>query len=423
MVFPVMRASALRTGEVHGLAYRDVQSDEPPGRTVVRGSLYQNLKTTKARRRSSLKGAHQDLAMRKAQEWKSAARLREGSTHRRSAPAFSDLATESGRLDRNDLFGRVGELLRWATGLPDARPYWLRKSAARERFIDLMASARTSLWSLRAFLGELGHGSVRVTLGHYIHDPLPPFLSWFDEAPDESGAARIAFAAGLSKSRVSRDLGSNRSKLVRNRFRARVAHLLGPVGFSIEGGSYVRLPEPPKVTSIFHPTLRQLDVVMRRVAEGRAIAEVTALDRWPTATTAALEAATRQLLDPYQIGFGDSPTTVRVTPPRGLSRASKVLEMLDDEDVAPVLAEIAERWIGLAAAGFPPGFPGTASDWVRWIEGIPLLNDGQWEECRKGAYQVRVPRTGTEGVGTWPALLWISLLAWLWLALRPRTST
>ena len=367
--------------------------------------------------------AHQNLAMRMAQEWKSAARLREGSAHRRSVPAFSDLGAESGRLDRNDLFGRVGELLRWVTGLPNAKPYWLRKSAARERFIDLMGSARTSLWPIRAFLGELGHGSVRVTLGHYIHDPLPPFLGWFNKSSDEPDAARIAFAAGLSKSRVSRDLGSNGLNSPRGRFRARIAQLLGPIEFSVEGGGFVRLPEPPKVSSIFHPSLRQLDVVMRRVAEGRAISEVTALDRWPTTTTAALEMAIRELLDPYQIGFGDSPSPVRITPPRGLSRSSLVFEMLDDVVVAPVLAEIGERWIGLAAAGFPPGFPGTSSDWTRWIEKIPLLNQGQWEECRKGAYQVRVPRTGAEGVGTWQALLWISLLAWLWLALRPKAST
>jgi hypothetical protein len=268
----------------------------------------------------------------------------------------------------------------------------------------------------------MGHGSVRVTLGHYIHDPLPAFLGWFDSCHGEPDTSRIAFAVGLSKSRVSRDLGADGTKSKRGRFRARIAQLLGPIRFSSEGGSFVRLPEPSRVASIFHPDLGQIDEVMRRVAEGATIAGATALHRWPNATSAALDTAIRALQDPYQIGFAEGPAPLRITPPRSLSRASRVFEMLDDVDVAPVLAEMAERWVALAATGFPPGFVGTASDWGRWIERVPLLNEGQWEECRKGAYQVRAPRKGIEGIGTWQAWLWIAMMAWLWRALRPRAS-
>ena len=354
-------------------------------------------------------------------DWKGAARLREGSEYRRSAPAFSDLEPESVRLDRNDLFGRIGELLKWATGSRDAKPYWLRKSAARERFIGMMGSPRTSLWSLRAFLGEMGHGSVRVTLGHYIHDPLPAFLVWFDSRHGEPDASRIAFAVGLSKSRVSRDLGTDGTRSTKGRFRARIAQLLGSIRFSSEGGGSVRLPESLKVASTFHPSLGQIDEVMRRVAGGGTIAGATSLHKWPAATTAALGVAIRELQDPYQIGFAEG-APVRITLPRTLSRASRVFEMLDDVDVAPVLAEVAERWIALAATGFPPGFAGTPSDWARWIDRIPLLDEGQWEECRKGAYQIRAPRTGIEGIGTWQAWLWIAMIAWLWRALNPEAS-
>lgn len=422
VAFPLMRTSGLRTGEVHGLSNRDMQIDESAGLVMVRGSVYQNLKTTKSRRRSALRGDYQGLAMRVAREWEGVARLRLGSGYKRSAPAFSGLGAEPTRLDRNDLFGRIGELLKWATGLRAAKPYWLRKSAARERLIDLMRSTRTSLWSLRAFLGEMGHGSVRVTLKHYVHDPLPAFLGWFESRHDESDASRIAFAVGLSKSRVSRDLGTDGTKPVKGRMRARIAQLLGPIQLSAERGGFVRLPEPPKVPSNFHPSLRQIDVVMRRAAGGDKIAGATAPDRWPIATSAALEAAIRQLEDPYQIGFGKGLAHICMTPPRSLSRASRVLEMLDDVSVAPVLAEIAERWIGFAAAGFPPGFVGTAQDWTRWIEKIPLLNQGQWEESRKGAYQIRAPRAGSEDIGTWQAWLWVAIVAWLWRALRPGAS-
>lgn len=422
VVFPVMRSSSLRTGEIHGLSKRDIQTDEAPGCVLVRGSIFQNLKTFRARRKSSLSGAHQELAMHVVRDWIGTARLRLGSDYRRSSPAFSELGSGAGRLDRNELFGRIGELLKWATGSRDAKPYWLRKSAARERLIHLMESERTSLWSLRAFLGEMGHGSVRVTLGHYIHDPLPAFLGWFQSSHGEPDATRIAFAVGLSKSRVSRDLGAEGAKPAKGRFRTRIAQLFGPIRFSSDGGGFVRLPEPPMVASIFHPSLGQIDEVMRRVAEGDAIQSITTLHRWPDITTATLDAAIRELKDPYQIGFADDPALLRITSPRSLSRAGRVFEMLDDVAVAPVLAEMAERWVALAAAGFPTGFIGTTSDWGRWIENIPLLDEGQWEESRKGAYLVRAPRKGAEGMGTLQAWLWIAMIAWLWRRLHPQAK-
>lgn len=419
VALPMMRASGLRTGEVHGLSYRDMHTDEPCGRMIVRGSSYQNLKTAKARRGSCLRGAHHDLAIRMAREWEGAAKEREGSGYRRSSPVFSDLGASPGRLDRNDLFGRIGELLKWATGLPAAKPYWLRKSAARERLIELMGSAPTSLWPLRALLGEMGHGSVRVTLGHYIHDPLPPFLGWFDTCHGELDASRIAFAVGLSKSRVSRDLDQKRSVPARGRSRARIAQLLAPVRFCSDGAGVVHLPDPPRVASVFHPLPAEIDVVMRRVAGGDTLASATALHRWPAATTAALDAAIQALQDPYQVGFTEGSASLRITPPRSLSRANQVLGVLDDLAAMPVLAEMGERWIAFAATGFPQGFVGTASDWGHWIKGIPLLAEGRWEECRRGAYQVRAPSRGVEGTGTWRAWLWVAMVAWLWRALRP----
>lgn len=420
LFFVLMLSGRLRTGEVWGLRLGDITLSNSRAYVRVRSSSLQSLKTPNARRRILLGGAWGEMAQSILSSWISAVHALAGKQAVHNVPLFFQVDDLSTRLPRDEITSRVGFLVRWATGSPDAIPYWLRKSGVHRAFQMVQSGTPNSLWPMRDFLAETGHADLRTTIGSYAHDPLLYFAKFFDCEPADQSASRIAIAVGKSCSRVSRApaggvLKGHRAGAWSERIALLLRKVPGPVG---EAG-FTEFPSVALSAGQFQPSCDDLDSLLREVARGSALVDVARHRAWPFATTVRLSSALESLQADHGVILGattSAPTgQLLIRAPRRLSNVSEVSLALSSAEasVENIIVEMAGEWLRLhAMPGVPMGIPGRPSQWQKWEKEIPAL--GQWAIQTWRNFELRTPHgVAREKPRGWQMVRWMLLLNWL----------
>lgn len=423
VAFGIALACALRPGEVERLQEPQLQIVGADASVEICKTAQQRLKSLNARRRTRFRGKAAVLVAAMASRWVADNRVRYAAIGLESMPLFQAIEDPKSRLDDSILFARTAQLLRWATGSPRARPYWLRKTAVRVRLEQLQQMTQTSLWSLRDVLAEIGHGEPTVTLNSYTHDPVTPLLRWFRTGWDDISAKRLATASGRSLSAVARRRGGPGLTNSPRDSRARIAVLLESLKTPAELAVDSRIELPEVISSPAHEarTLQDIQDVLMQISRGTSLDEICHAWSWSRQSTKSLDAVLNRLEAEFNIsirpkGEDEDASLLRIVAPRRLSNHGGVSDLMTVDDATPVLAEMADNWLRASqVAGAAGGVPCTLSAWNDWTARLPALRNIHWKQRNFGrSLQLKTPEaTGQTKVCPWPILRWLLLAAWV----------
>lgn len=417
-----LSASSLRPGEGWSLTLGNVALSSVGASVSVSRHRWQRLKTMRSRRRIRLVGGEAPRAITELQGWVAEVRRRVGSVARDSLPIFGLIGDPETPIAFETFAARVGPLIRWATDNPEAVPYALRKTAIHEGLRLLQRLAPRSLWPLRDFLQRSAHGSFTTTISSYLHDPLVIFDRWFREDLGQVDSVALSAASGRSVSRISRANGhgsihGGRAKDLRGRF----AQLLDRVPYLMPTTGILHPAPPLRQKKWFLSSVDELDRVLRDLARGLDLREITTRRAWPDPAHAALERLLDHMAADLGVGFDTARigVDVFVAPPR---RLSKVLVSSKDDPspawrgiTSEVLAQMGGSWLRHAALpGLPDGVPALASDWARWHQSVGADFSQMWTARKFGSLDCRVlpPPAGSE-LSAWPLFRWEVVLQWM----------
>jgi hypothetical protein len=337
-------------------------------------------------------------------------------------PVFPALDNPSHRARDLDVLGDLSGLLKWVTADPDARPYWLRKAGVIHRLEQEMAKRPCSNWSIRKFLAEVGHSDLRVTLTSYIHDPVVPFVRWFEDPALPLDAARITAAVGRARDARAREAAAGKEHQSRS-VRSRIAHLIADAPYTSEVTPQGTIEFPSNldidascVTRI-DPT--EVAAMLSLVARGMPLAAAATTCHWSAGPTASLEAVLGELSETYRIDVLGTPGEaakgrVPLSPPRNLEDDGGLPALLKDPKASDVLAQVFEAWVeGLGWGVSPAKVAASPKAWAQWEAAVPLLASLPWERTNQGAARsTQMLRPGEKGsLGLWPTLRWVMACA------------
>jgi len=425
--------AAMRPGESARLQFADVPFKGAHDRVSIQKTSIQRLKTVNSRRRVFLCAPAIGSAEPLLASWITGVHARLRNEFAGTLPVFHQPSEPFDRIDDATLFVRIGNVVRWATGEADARTYWLRKAAIRQRLEAHMKSSPQSLWPARDLLAEIGHGLLLMTLGSYTHDPVTPFLRWFKQGWNNVSADRIASASGLSVSRVSRRRGDRGLTQRTGDVQARMAALLVsvPTIDPIGEGTKIDLPVTRFAGTCGQCSLEEMRGILQLIANEVAPESALSAFHWPALFALPLERVLKVLEDDYGISLshakeGSRVGLVAISAPRWLSDHGGVADLVQLDSASPVLAGMCDSWLSVAqAAGLMEGVPGSKSKWEEWMTLLPALHEIAWDERIQGRTLIlRSPiasRVG--GISPWPMIRWLMLAAWIRRAMLSAASS
>ena len=419
---PTLSASSLRPGEAWSLLLGNVALGTEGASVCVSRHRWQRLKTPRSRRRVRLRGGEAAYAQAQLEHWVAEVRRRVGAAARDSLPIFGRIDDPETPIAFELFAARIGPLMRWITDDPNAVPYAMRKTGIHEALPPLHRLAPTSLWPLRDYLKRSAHGSFTVTIPCYLHDPLVIFDRWFRSGSGRLDSASLSIASGRSVSRIRRSSGRGSIHGGRlKEWRNRVAQLLDRVPYLAPVAGMVHPAPALRPKSWFLASVEELDQVLRDLARGGELREITMRRAWPSSAHSRLAQLLNLMATDLLVGFGKGipGMSVQITPPR---RLSKVLTN-SKEDPAPlwgdlrseVLAEMGGTWLRNAALpGLPDGIPALASDWERWHQIIGTDFSRPWASRKLGPLDCRaLPAPEGSSLSPWPLLRWEIVLRWM----------
>lgn len=406
----LMSSTGQRPGEVAGVRWKDIRTSRKGSRVMlVRSSCYLSLKTVRARRRIRFAPLGDFPAAPGLDAYRTYARRRFGDGIRPGDSIWQLGRTR--RLGRDALFKRPSFYLKYMSGRPDARPYWLRKAVIGRRLRQLMNDrADASLWAVRTVLAEIGHASIRTTLAHYIHDPSVPFTRWFRAMQPIDQRAAAALAGRGRHSGVRRGAGK-RGALDPTVASDRIARLLAEIPFESVFNIDLARPAPITSSSRFVIAHSDLDHALRiGIAQGsvkNALAELL----WPVPVGERLHAVLEELSTQWRITLLPSEGRAAMfPPPRRLSVDGGINLFLASGH--PAIDEMAAHWLQFAAMpAIPSGVPGTAVQWQSWMPALEALSGVRWVSAQWGAYTFRTPEIEGAATSLWPLMRWGLLVA------------
>lgn len=423
LVGRVAYSAALRPGEATCLSYRNLPTDHS-GRLRVSKNKFQGLKNFNARRCPRLVPDGFGVTTHELLELGRTARLLLGSNFSPALPVMHLIDAPGERQADQKLLDGLSRYLKWSTGELDASPYWLRKTAIRARVERVMADGEDSLWPLRHLLAEIGHADIRTTLASYTHDPVTPFLRWFQQSWVTVDAGRIADAAGRALDTISRKRGGHR-------LAPSPARVSGRIGEMLRDAPYLANQEVPGAISlpVLTPSQKDGDVPVGAVDVAAALDLVaaglpdaaSAGSDWPAASRRRLLDAISELEMAHGVRLesastGHGPTDILISPPRRLTQDAGLWELLHQDKALVVLAEVFEAWVqGLGYGVAPNKIVASPADWVRWLKEVPALSELGWEvsDYARAREARSLPAPGDRRLGLWPTLRWLMACAWM----------
>lgn len=200
LMYLILEASAVRPNSAHGLVLGDLhllRSGEDFVHVHQTGE-YGAAKTTTSvgfvRLEGELWAANREWVV----DWLDKERTLGGEAWWR-LPVFAESPGSRRRFVRNYLTRRVDSLLKWASGQPRARTYWLRKRRVTLRIGAAMNQQMATARDVYRALRESGHADILTPLGHYIYDAAVPLAQYLKRAGRLDRASVLAMS-GVSAS-------------------------------------------------------------------------------------------------------------------------------------------------------------------------------------------------------------------------------
>lgn len=410
-------SGALRPGEAARLQFADIESLPPHDGVRVRKTQIQRLKTVNARRRARLLSPACSPAQL-LHDWSDSTVTRLGSTYSDTLAVCHAYRMPDVRVQDHVIFERVGELARWATGETVARTYWLRKTAIRKRLEQLMRSTPRSLWPSRDLIAEVGHGVLLVTLRCYTHDPITPFIRWFESDTEKESLKRIAKSVRRSTSRIARRPSGHTLATRHHEPRSRATMILERAPLYIPSeATLVELPLAFGDTLEERWGLRDVSAILQTVVTGQPVDRAVAARSWSSRFIPRLKNALDELAA-YGISLESSTDPgaqgESIPQPRWLRDHQAIEGLLDDRDALPVLLQMAQSWVQAMQYGAPAGVPCSVRQWSEWMEALPVLEELSWRERKFRRVLVKVPQASKPGgLSPWPRLRWLFICSWI----------
>lgn len=199
--FLLLEASGARPASIHGLVLDDVLlfGDDQDYIHIHKTGGYGSAKTDTSLGFVSLEGALWKRAREWFAAWLQTELRRLPADAPRNVPLFAKTPGSRERFATEMIEGRIGDLLRWATGEPDAHTYWLRKRRIQSRHIEAAVAEKPRAKDVQAALRQSGHAEIWTALTSYVHDPAIPMHRSLRQGRSTARAELIA-VSGLQSS-------------------------------------------------------------------------------------------------------------------------------------------------------------------------------------------------------------------------------
>lgn len=174
--FLLLEASGARPASIHGLVLDDVLlfGDNQDYIHIHKTGGYGSAKTDTSLGFVSLEGALWKRAREWFAAWLQLELRRLPADAPRNVPLFANTPGSRERFAKEMVEGRIGDLLRWATGEPDAHTYWLRKRRIQSRHMEAAGAENPRAKDVQTALRQSGHADIWTALTSYVHDPAIP---------------------------------------------------------------------------------------------------------------------------------------------------------------------------------------------------------------------------------------------------------
>lgn len=411
----IAEASGARPGSIYGLTLADILVSDMGGFIHLHSrGRFASIKSATSAGFIPLEGDHWIRYAPWFIEW--FARLcREHSTASiEHVPLFQIPGQILGvRYRMSDVFGRIGDLVRWSTQQSRGRTYWLRKRRVGERHARLARMTNVRARDVVRAMRLSGHAGIVTPVGSYLGDPImymPPCTTDFALADIRDAAAASGITVTAVEQRWRR----------RSALSNKATTLSGPT--KIESLLKLKPPQwpsaempvaPPYKPFLKHFTSFAVGRVMECLVDGMDAEDIAI----STVTTTAQIDEIRGHVSSLQLrtGFSLGLEASNLHPPRNIQVARRLQALLGEEESH--LMRIAEDWVGLArTASSRDGCPLHEPQAVLSLHSV--LRKAQLHtkvELRNGlpALYRLVDGNDKQIYGGWPALRWVLAVAWV----------
>lgn len=410
----VVEATGARPRSVHGLTLGDMHflSDGDWIHLHSRGR-YGSIKTPTSAGFVRLQGHGWSLHAQWVQQWCERVRATYPDTAAEHIPLFQVPGEPLGARYRiSEVFGRIGELVRWSTNHAAGRTYWLRKRRIQLRHRAWLSNPSSRTRHVLRALRESGHAGLSSPIASYLADT----LTYLDplQADQPLSADRATALSGLTRAAVDqrwRRLEAGCTSKQPLTSEKRIGSLLKP---PIPDRLVPELALPPAYRPLVAGfTWRAVEAVLAELAEGSNLKDVCEAHGVSTFAAERIENAVSmfQIRSGFALGLARS----RLHRPRATPLFVACLGLIDREDqrlsvLVPDWVSLARSWPALnGCALLCPNainaFRSIAAEFaLQMTEKADVGDPTAFEFCVAGA---------SPHYGAWQSLRWVMAVAWI----------
>lgn len=416
----IVEATGARPRSVHGLTLGDLHLLDGGGWIHLHSrGRYGSIKTPASAGFVPLQGHDWRLQAPWVRQWCERLRAAYPDTAAEHIPLFQAPGEPLGvRYRISEVFGRVGELIRWSTSLTSGRTYWLRKRRIQLRHWAWLRNPSSRTRDVLRALRESGHAGLMTPIGSYLADT----LTYLDplHADQPLSADRATALSGLTRAAVDQ--------------RWRRLSDEQPLPQEKRIGSLLKLPLPDRMAPELAPppsyrplvagfTWRAVESVLAEFAEGSSLEAVCEAHGVSTFGAERIQNAvnTFQIRSGLELGIRPN----KLHRPRATPTFHACMSLVDREDRR--LAALAIDWVSLVKS-----WPETsacallcpdAMNAIRSIAGELGLSFTE----NKEAHGPKIFGIGDAdrhaAYGVWQSLRWVMTVAWVAENIKTRLRT
>ncbi len=316
------------------------------------------------------------------------------------------------RYQIREIFGRTGELVRWATSQQSGRTYWLRKRRIQLRHARWRLNPRSRTRDVLRVLKLSGHASLTTAVCSYLADPLA-FIDPLSLSTPlmSSSASRLR---GLSVNVVEQRWKRIRAKIAESGAERESAKM----GALLKGPRPAWPDDPHAEPPPYHPTIlrfgwRAADAIVHSVSKGESTENVARTCAVSVLTAERVKKAATSL--EIRTGFAIGPGPTDLHRPRCTGRARRMFDLAHAEDAR--LGTVAREWVDLAQRwpahhGFALMRPKAISALRSLGKDLAMRVHEETPDRAPTILRLEDPDGGSE-YGVWLAMRWALAVAWV----------
>jgi hypothetical protein len=196
----LLEASGARPESIYGLTWADVHLHDGGDFIHLRSSgTYAEIKTQTTEGFVPLEGSQWAKHRAWFATWLEDLRRTKAVDDWIDLPLLAEPGAPAGDRYRDALvFGRIGELIRWRTGQPRGRTYWLRKRRITLRHVLARQGKSPTARDVYRVMKSSGHATIATPVADYLGDP----LAWMDPARPSAPPAQRVVSAAFSGTKI-----------------------------------------------------------------------------------------------------------------------------------------------------------------------------------------------------------------------------